>query len=103
MTIHTTSGLDTVTQQNQYANAQPSVNGNIFTTVPYNGSKGNWRLDNIIFHGASITPPPALVSTSFVDFNSHHLHVSVGTAARRSRASSWCSISRSISPPPTSP
>ena len=43
MAINTTyERPDTVTQKDQYANAQPNVNGNIFTSVAYNGSKGNW-------------------------------------------------------------
>jgi hypothetical protein len=56
MTINTTSGADSVTQKNQYANAQLNTNGNPFSVVPYNGSKGNWRLDNIFFHGSQILP-----------------------------------------------
>ncbi|HUB23962.1 MAG TPA: immunoglobulin domain-containing protein [Tepidisphaeraceae bacterium] len=56
MTINTSSGLDTVTQQDQFANAQLNQNGDPFSAVPYNGSKGNWRLDNIVFHGSVIPP-----------------------------------------------
>jgi Immunoglobulin I-set domain len=54
MTINTISGQDTVTQQDQYANAQLSQNGDPFSVVPYNGSKGNWRFDNIVFHGSAL-------------------------------------------------
>jgi Immunoglobulin I-set domain len=48
-----TSPADTVSQQDEYANAQLNSNGNPFSVVAYNGSKGNWRFDNIVFHGTA--------------------------------------------------
>jgi Immunoglobulin I-set domain len=56
MTINTTSGADTIAQKDQYANAQLNQNGDPFNPAPYNGAKGNWRLDNIVFHGTAVPP-----------------------------------------------
>jgi hypothetical protein len=38
----------------QYANA--ALVGSPAAPAPYNGSKGNWRFDNIVFHGDAISP-----------------------------------------------
>jgi hypothetical protein len=62
MTISDASGKDTLTQSDQYANAQLNLDGDPFTAVAYNGSKGNWRLDNIVFHGTDGVEP-TIVST----------------------------------------
>jgi hypothetical protein len=57
-----------VTQTDEYGNAQLSVNGDPFTAVAYNGGKGNWRLDNIVFHGSSLSAvEPEIVSTQVGD------------------------------------
>ncbi len=64
MSINTVSGADTVTQKNHYANAQLNVNGDPFTAVAYNGAKGNWRLDNIFFHGTAINSLPSYITAS---------------------------------------
>lgn len=42
----------------QYANA--ALTGSPPTASPYNGSKGNWRFDNIVFHGDALTPVSVL-------------------------------------------
>jgi hypothetical protein len=45
--------LDSVATNYQYANAQSALP----SVVPYNGSKGNWRFDNIEVHGNTIVAP----------------------------------------------
>ena len=42
----------------QYANA--ALVGSPAAPAPYNGSKGNWRFDNIVFHGDAISPVSVL-------------------------------------------
>ena len=52
-------------RKNQYANAQLNQDGNPFTPVAYNGSKGNWEFGNITFHG----DPTWLTPTSAASWN----------------------------------
>ena len=74
--------LPNITDENgthgQYANA--ALVGNPPGPAPYNGSKGNWRFDNIEFHGVSNSPTlPAWLSTDSQatwDSTSHMLFVS---------------------------
>jgi hypothetical protein len=64
--ITTNVTQDTVTQSDQYANAQLNLDGDPFSAVVYNGSKGNWRLDNIVVHGTDGVAP-TIASTQVGD------------------------------------
>jgi hypothetical protein len=66
-----------VVTHGQYANA--ALVGNPAGPAPYNGSKGNWRFDNIEVHGVVVSGLPAwLASNSIANWNSstHSLVVS---------------------------
>jgi hypothetical protein len=55
---------DTIATNYQYANATEA--GSPAEPVPYNGSKGNWRFDNIEVHGATVadTLPPYITPSN---------------------------------------